>query len=615
MSVGARETRHRSAREQERLQHAALDKHRALRGHSLVVVLVEAVQAHATEPRQRGIVQDGQEARQDGLADPSLERAPVLVVVLTLALEPMSDRLVEEHARRLGREQGGPRVRVQDRRAAQREQLRDHLVDLSRELFSARQFGLARAIEVPAVLQQHAVGRARPGLHVQAVDDALGDQARALGAGHLALLAVDAGTQLRIEQLGVRAQTVRLEPQLALPRLGVEGVLRPGHHVDVRFLAREAGRPLRIVGPVDLLALLLEVGRKRLLVEIVGEQPQRVAQRGRVVVEGRVTTRAVARVLAVEVEHLLRAGVVEFVAPHPHVDLQPALAPDVVEEDRAVLRADLARFAAAHRVREEVGSLVPADAQVLLRAGKLFDEGGQDPLARIVPIRRGGEQRAEQQGEGHGSVVPRVGARHKHDRAVGGGACSPERGRSSAEGAGPPRERASVRLHDERSVATDRELAGRRGAERSAGISCWRDHFVEGGRRRHHVGALARQRSERPRWNPRAVLEEFRDLGKPRRQLGHESRCGRQPRQHAAGDGRQLRRPEREAVRVDHERQAPGEDPSVAIRAYGGATKLSQGKKTRTFTSQKVSDVVTTSINPGDCTMYSPLSPGASVPR
>src|SRR2546430_1842462 len=81
---------------------------------------------------------------------------------------------------------------------------------------------------------------------------------------------------------------------------GVEGVLRLRHHLDLRLLAREAGRPVRVVGAVDLLALLLEIGRERLLVEIVGEQPQRVAQRGLVVVERRLATRAVARILAVE---------------------------------------------------------------------------------------------------------------------------------------------------------------------------------------------------------------------------------------------------------------------------------------------------------------------------
>ena len=63
---------------------------------------------------------------------------PVLVVVLALALEAMSDGLVEEDARGLRFEQGGTGVRIQHRRLPQREQLGHHHVDAPGELFTAR---------------------------------------------------------------------------------------------------------------------------------------------------------------------------------------------------------------------------------------------------------------------------------------------------------------------------------------------------------------------------------------------------------------------------------------------------------------------------------------------
>src|SRR5207248_4039775 len=98
---------------------------------------------------------DAEEGRQDGLANLSLEGAPVLVVVLALALEAVPDGLVEEDARGLRREDRGPGVGIERRRLPQSEQLLHHGVDLAREILAAGKLRLAHAVEVAAVVEQH----------------------------------------------------------------------------------------------------------------------------------------------------------------------------------------------------------------------------------------------------------------------------------------------------------------------------------------------------------------------------------------------------------------------------------------------------------------------------
>ena len=58
----------------------------------------------------------------------------------------------------------------------------------------------------------------------------------------------------------------------------------------------------------------------------------------------------------------------------------------MVQKDRAVLAAHLARVDAAHRVAEEVRRLVPAQLQALVGAIQLVGHGGQHPLARVFQI-------------------------------------------------------------------------------------------------------------------------------------------------------------------------------------------------------------------------------------
>ena len=173
----------------------------------------------------------------------------------------------------------------------------------------------------------------------------------------------------------------------------------------MRLLAREAGRAIGVVRPIHFLALLFQISAQRLLIKLVREQPERVAQRHRIVVERRLLVGAVARLAGVEVEDLLRAGVVELVAADAHVDLQPPVAPRVVEEDGPVLGADLFGADAAHRIAEEVRRLVAAELQAFLRARELVDHGGEQSLAGILEIRCPlREQRDEEERE-HALVV------------------------------------------------------------------------------------------------------------------------------------------------------------------------------------------------------------------
>ena len=403
------------ARHQEGLQDPLLDQRRPLPGHPLVVESIVAVQRHGAGGALRGIIEDGEEERQDRFSDLSLECVPVLVVVLPLALEPMSDCLMEEDAGGLRLEQSGTGIRIQHRRLPQREQLAHHRVDALRQLFAARKLALFRAVEVAAVLEQHSVRSARPGLHVQGVDHALRHQPRPLAAGELPLLVVHRGAHLRVEQLGVRAEPLGLRPQLASPAGPVEGERDRRIDGHLELLAREARGRLGIVGTVDLLALLLQEGGQRLLVRLVGQEPERVAQRGRIVVERRLAPGGVAGIGALELEHLRRPGVVNLVAADAHVDLQPLVATMPVDEHRPVLGADLLGVDAADGVADEVGRLVPAKLEALVRPLQLIGHGGQLALAGVFRIRREGDRGCEQQGQ-HGLFLEHISGRvHSQD--------------------------------------------------------------------------------------------------------------------------------------------------------------------------------------------------------
>src|SRR5207302_1569631 len=64
--------------EQERLQHALVHQQRALARHALIVESVEPVQGDAAHPARGGIVEDGEEERQDRLAHLPLKVCPSL---------------------------------------------------------------------------------------------------------------------------------------------------------------------------------------------------------------------------------------------------------------------------------------------------------------------------------------------------------------------------------------------------------------------------------------------------------------------------------------------------------------------------------------------------------
>ena len=137
---------------------------------------------------------------------------------------------------------------------------------------------------------------------------------------------------------------------------------------------------------------------------LVGQEPERVAQGDRIVVERRLASGAVTRVRSFEVEHLLLAGVVEGVAADAHVDLQSPLVSGVIEEHRAVLRPDFLGADAADGVTEKVRRLVAAQLQALVRAVELVGHGGQHALARVFLIRREGERGGDQEMK-HASFV------------------------------------------------------------------------------------------------------------------------------------------------------------------------------------------------------------------
>ena len=395
---------HGGPRHEERLQHAFVHQRHPLSGDALIVEPVVAVERDGACHPLRRVVDDRDEERQDGLSDLSLEGVPVLVVVLPLALQAMAHGLVEQHPGRLRLEQRGPGVGVKHRRFLQREQLTHHGVDARGQLRPSGQLTLERPIKVAAILQQHAVRRPRPSLHVQGVDDALDDQTRPFRAGELALLVIHRNAHLRVEQLRVRAQPLRLLAQLAPPHRAVERERQRRIDRHARLLAREAGGRARIVRPVHLLALLLQERGERFLVGLVGEEPESVAERGGVVVERRFPTGGVARVRAVELERLLGPGVVELVAPDAHVHLKALVAPPAVEEHRPVFRPDLLRLDAAHGVAEEIRSIVAAQLEALVRAQELFGHRGQLQLAGVLGIRVESDRGRQQQGE-HAPVV------------------------------------------------------------------------------------------------------------------------------------------------------------------------------------------------------------------
>ena len=243
---------------------------------------------------------------------------------------------------------------------------------------------------------------------MQRVDYPFRHQPRAFGAGELALLVIHRHAHVRVEQLGVRSEPLGLLAQLPVPAGAIERERRRWIDRHLRLFPGEAGRRLWIVRPVHLLALLLQERRERLLVRLVRQEPERVAQRGGIVVERSFSPCRVSGLRPFELEHLGRAGVVELVAPDAHVDLQPPVAPPAVDEDRSVLGADLLRLDAADCVAEEVGSIVSAKLQALVRPLELLRHRGELTLPWVFRIRIEGNGSNQQQVQ-HAAFVTRSG--------------------------------------------------------------------------------------------------------------------------------------------------------------------------------------------------------------
>jgi hypothetical protein len=114
------------------------------------------------------------------------------------------------------------------------------------------------------------------------------------------------------------------------------------------------------------------VGAERLFVLGVGEEPQRAAQRLRIVVERRLRRR-IPRVGVAEIELQLaiRRRVVELIVADAHLGPRLPVVARALVDGRAEAAADAARLIIAHRVGDEVGRLVALQAQARHRARQL----------------------------------------------------------------------------------------------------------------------------------------------------------------------------------------------------------------------------------------------------
>src|SRR6185312_11040025 len=136
---------------------------------------------------------------------------------------------------------------------------------------------------------------ARDGVEVNSEDGRDRRDARALAGDEVTNLPIRIDLHVGVEDLGVR-----LERRGELAReLGPARVIERERlwRVDVlsgRLLRERRRRLVLVLDAVHLLRALLEIGRERLLVLVVGEQPERISQRGRIAVERPLATNFVA---------------------------------------------------------------------------------------------------------------------------------------------------------------------------------------------------------------------------------------------------------------------------------------------------------------------------------
>jgi hypothetical protein len=134
-----------------------VDQRHRPREYAFVVESVVAVQRYVADLAHGRIVEHADERREDRLADLPFERGAFLVVVLAFAFETVAERLVEEHASRLGQKNGRTVEGIQHGGSAQALDLVGELGRCADQLGLVGHLGFAGTVEALEMVDQQAV--------------------------------------------------------------------------------------------------------------------------------------------------------------------------------------------------------------------------------------------------------------------------------------------------------------------------------------------------------------------------------------------------------------------------------------------------------------------------
>src|SRR5579871_4537761 len=331
-------------------QHAVFNHRYSSRGDAFVVEFIRAVQLHAVQFLQRGVVGDTQELRQHQLIHFLRERLAFFHAALALSLDAMAEYFMEEDGGGASRKQRRSAVRLNDRRGAQ-------LLHVLAKFFQARQhFGVRRQMrrvvwrENFGADQIHAVVGARVGGGDHLDQWMLEDFACAFGRNEETRLVAGREKHAGVVNIRKLAEHRGVLLDLLLPRRDVgRDHRRRVLDANLRLFLAEVGGGVLFLGAHRRVGLHLQIRARRHFVFLIRGFPQHARDGVGIVLEGK--------------QHTVHAGLPAFVVRVVEIGRRDAYG----NIDAAHVRLNVVQHRALHRRKEPVPFVGDRIADVVRR--------------------------------------------------------------------------------------------------------------------------------------------------------------------------------------------------------------------------------------------------------